>query len=269
MKAVVVTPTLGESPWLGETVASVAACAPGWRHVLVAPAERVAELSARFPAALVVAERGVGMYAAINSGLAAAGDWEAFSYLNDDDLLLPAFASSARAAETAGGRELLAYGRVQLINGRGRRVGVMPVSPVATMNRSLLSQRIEPVYQQGTTVTRAVFERIGGFDESFRLCGDAEFVARACVRGVPMRCVGRMVGAFRLRHGQMSKNLSGLRVERGRVNDMFNLVTTRRTLRHQFEKLVFRVANLPAYVERIARHGWVSFEEMIARGGDE
>ena len=69
MKLLVVTPTLGDSPWLTETVESVARCAAGARHVLVTRADRVTELAARFPEAQVVAESGAGMYAAINAGL--------------------------------------------------------------------------------------------------------------------------------------------------------------------------------------------------------
>ena len=49
---------------------------------------------------------------------------------------------------------------------------------------------------------------MGGFDESFRFCGDTEYMARACVAGLPFRCATlRNVAAFRLRAGQLTKNL--------------------------------------------------------------
>jgi Ca2+-binding RTX toxin-like protein len=69
MKLLVVTPTLGESPWLEETISSVAAVAGAPEHVLVAPADKVAALARRYPRVAVVAEPGGGMYAAINAGL--------------------------------------------------------------------------------------------------------------------------------------------------------------------------------------------------------
>ena len=128
MKLLVLTPTLGKSPWLEETVASVARLPVPCRHVLVAPAEIVAALSVRFPVAQVVPEIGGGMYAAINAGLAAVSDWDAFTYLNDDDWLLPNFVRVAQTAARAGDRPLMVYGRVRLIDAQGHRLGAIPVS---------------------------------------------------------------------------------------------------------------------------------------------
>lgn len=264
---VVITPTRGDSPWLEETVASVAACAPGWRHVLVAPDARVTELSRRFPAVRVVPERGEGMYAAINTGLVAAGAWEAFTYLNDDDVLLAGFAAAAREAELAVGKERIVYGGVKLIDGRGRRLGAIPVSPAPALNRALYAQRIEPVYQHGTVITRAVVERCGGFDEGLRFCGDSEFFARACVGGVRFVGVGRTVAAFRLRAGQLTKNRAAMRDERWRVDEKLRLLAPERKRVLAWARWRFRLANLPVYAERIARHGWITFDELLERGG--
>lgn len=110
MKILVVTPTLGESPWLAETVASVAALRIPGAHVLVAPEAAVGKLAARFPGVTVVPEPGGGMYAAVNAGLAAVQGWEAFTYINDDDLLLPGFTAVVERASHAAGTPLLAYG---------------------------------------------------------------------------------------------------------------------------------------------------------------
>ena len=268
MKILVVTPTLGESPWLAETVASVAALPLACAHVLVAPADAVPALAARFPRATVVAEPGGGMYAAINAGLAAARDWDAFTYLNDDDRLLPRFAAVARAAETAGDRPLIVYGGVRLIDAQGRRLGAIPISPAASLNRALYAQRLEPVFQHGTLVTRAALRSLGGFDASLRFCGDSEFLARACVTGVPfVRAGGAAVAAFRLRAGQLTKNRAALVAERARVDEKLGLLASRITLRHRWARLIFRGANLPIYAERVARHGFVSFDELLARAG--
>jgi hypothetical protein len=268
MKLLVLTPTLGESRWLEETVASVAGLPVACRHVLIAPEKAVSVLSARFPAAQVVPERGVGMYAAINAGLAEVGDWDAFTYLNDDDLLLPNFAAVAQTAARAGDRPLIVYGRVRLIDAQGRRLGAIPVSPAPSLNRALYAQRIEPVYQHGTLVTRAALGALGGFDETMRFCGDSEFLARACVTGVPFAHVGgAAVAAFRLRAGQLSKNRAALVAERARVDQKLGLLTSGMTLRHRWVRWRFRGANLCVYAERIARHGLVSFNELLTRAG--
>lgn len=269
MKLLVVTPTLAESPWLGETVASVAACAVPCEHLLVAPAAAVRALATSFPHLRVVTEPGGGMYAAINAGLAVAGDWDAFTYLNDDDLLLPDFSAVVRAVADAGGRPLIAYGGVRLIDARGRRLGAIPISPAPDMNRALYAQRLEPVYQHGTVATRAAVKEAGGtFDATLRFCGDSEFLARACVRGVPfVRATRREVAAFRLRAGQLTKNRGAMVAERRRVDEKLDLRAPLAAGVLRRARWRFRLANLAIYAERIRRHGFVSFDEILERVG--
>lgn len=266
MKILVVTPTLGESPWLAETVANVAALAGAHEHVLVTPLAAVATLGARFPGVTVLAEPGGGMYAAINAGLAAARDWDAFTYINDDDLLLPGFTAVVAAMAGRGTQPLLAYGGVRLIDAEGRRLGAIPVSPSPGINRDLYAQRLEPVYQHGTLINRAAWEQHGGFDPTYRFCGDSEFLARLCLRGVPAVRVSDKVAAFRLRRGQLTKNRPDMVAERARVDEQLGLPAPNLTVRHHWAKLVFRAANLPVYAGRILRHGFVSFDELLERG---
>ena len=267
MNILFVTPTLGDSPWLAETVASVEALHLRGEHVLVAPSGKVAGLASRFPGTKIVAEPGGGMYAAINAGLAAASDWDAFTYLNDDDLLRPGFVAVAAALAERPKQPLLAYGHVGLINGEGRRLGAIPVSPSPKLNRDLYAQRLEPVYQHGTLVSRAAWEQHGGFDLAYQFCGDSEFLARLCVRGVPAVRVGGEVAAFRLRPGQLTKNRPAMMAERARVDEQLGLLAASLTARHHWARLVFRAANLPVYAGRIVRHGFVSFEQLLERGG--
>jgi glycosyltransferase involved in cell wall biosynthesis len=269
VRLLVVTPTLGESRWLAETVASVAAVVELSRHVLVAPAAVTMSLISRFPKVDVVADPGGGMYAAINAGLAAARDWDAFTYINDDDVLLPRFADVVAAIRVAGAQQArVAYGGVRLIDAGGQRLGAIPVSPVPQLNRALYAQRLEPVYQHGTIATRAVIETLGAFDASLRYCGDSEFLARACVRGVPfVRATKHEVAAFRLRSGQLTKRRAALIAERARVDEKLGLLAPQPThiLRHA--RWRFRAANLLIYAERIRRHGFVSFDELLERCG--
>jgi glycosyltransferase involved in cell wall biosynthesis len=267
MKILVVTPTLGESPWLAETIASVAAFHGTCRHVLVAPTAKVEALAEKFPGVVIVSERGEGMYAAINTGLAASSDWEAFTYLNDDDLLLPEFADVILAITESGRQERrIAYGGVRLIDGNGRRLGAIPISPAPEINRVLYAQRLEPVYQHGTLATRAVVEAIGVFDGGLRFCGDSEFLARACVRGVPfVRATGREVAAFRLRTGQLTKNRLAMIAERARVDEKLGLIGPQSAGALRLARWRFRLANLAIYAERIRRHGFITLDELLAK----
>jgi hypothetical protein len=261
----VVTPTLGDSRWLGETVASVSAI--GARHVLVTPAARVEFLRSRFHGVSVVPEVGGGMYAAINAGLAASGEWDAFTYLNDDDLLLAEFRSVIDAM-AARSEPKIAYGAVRLIDAAGGRVGTIPTSPRSELNRHLYAQGIEPVYQHGTLISRAALAVLGGFDANFRYCGDSEFLARACVTGVPFTCATRReVAAFRVHAGQLTQRRSEMIAERRRVDEKLQLRPVPLTLQHRFARLRFRLANLPSYLGRIRRYGFISFDEMLVRVG--
>jgi hypothetical protein len=269
MKVLVITPTLGNSPWLDGCAASVAAHAGEHLHMLVAPSEKVAELRRRFTSAVVVPEptTAQGMYAAINVGLAATTGWDAFSYLNDDDLLLPSFAEVVNAIQrfSEARSPAIVYGRVRLVDRDGKRIGAIPISPAPELNRALYAQRLEPVYQHGTLVTRAVVEALGGFDESLRFCGDSEFLARACVSGIPfVRATMHEVAAFRLRAGQLTKDRAAMTAERARVDEKLGLLTSEKNLALRWARSRFRLANFDVYAERIWRHGWRSFDELLA-----
>ena len=226
MRVLVITPTRGVSPWLAETIASVAGFA-GCEHVLVAPGGVIGSLAFRFPTTRVIREPGGGMYAAINAGIEATRGWSAFTYINDDDMLLPDFRLMIDAIAFSDVRQaLVAYGGVRLIKGDGRRIGSIPISPAGKLNRALYAQRLEPVYQHGTVFTRAVIDAIGGFDASLRYCGDSEFLGRACVAGVPfVKATTHEVAAFRLRMGQLTKNRSAMIAERARVDEKLGLLT--------------------------------------------
>lgn len=223
------------------------------------------ELAGRFPGTTVAPEPGGGMYAAINTALAMAGDWEAFTYINDDDLLLPRFARVVECIQRY--PKGAAYGGVRLIGTHGQPLGSIPISPFPSLNRRLYGQRVEPVYQHGTVFSRNLYERIGGFDQGFRFCGDTEYMARACVAGLPFKCATvRSVAAFRLRAGQFTKNLPLMQAESDRAHTKLSLPERPITLRHRWARLVFRASNLPIYLERIARHGPITFGELLARG---
>ena len=267
MKSLVITPTLGNSPWLAETVASVAASGVTCHHVLVCPERARVDLATRFPQTQVVTEPGGGMYAAINAGIAAAAsEWDAFTYINDDDLLLPGFNAGVRMVERAPGAPLIAYGHVKLIDSAGRRLGAIPISPLPSLNRALYAQRIEPVFQQGTLVSRAAFAALRGFDTVLRFCGDSEFLARACIAGVPfVRVGGAPMAAFRLRAGQLTKDRAAMRAERTQVDLKLGLLAPLSAMTKWKTRILFRAANLPVYAERVARHGFVTFDELVAQ----
>src|SRR4051812_41225063 len=88
-RLLVVTPTLGSSVYLDQTVESVTSQSINILHVLVTPESMVAPLQARYRHAVVLADAGkeAGLYGAINVALTDLNqEWEWFTYINDDDL---------------------------------------------------------------------------------------------------------------------------------------------------------------------------------------
>ena len=108
---------------------------------------------------------------------------------------------------------------------------------------------------------------MGGFDEAFRVCGDSEFLARACVEGIPFVRVRGEVAAFRLRAGQLTKNRAVMEAERAEVDDRLKLRMGVAPAERRRARVLFRLANAGVYLERVVRHGFISFDELLARGG--
>ncbi|MCF3648740.1 hypothetical protein [Synoicihabitans lomoniglobus] len=235
--------------------------------MLVTRGERVDELAGRFPLTAVVAEAGRGMYAAINAGLAAEGDWDAFTYINDDDVLLSGFARLCTRVAAAKGEAVMFYGRVRLIDVEGRRLGGIPISTMPACNRALYAERLEPVYQHGTVITRAAWDRVGDFDGELRLCGDSDYLARVCLAGVAGKFVRGEVAAFRLRPRQLTQNREEMETERSAVDGKLGLRRDVGQWRRWCARIGFRTANLHLYAERVAKYGWKRFDTVITVSG--
>lgn len=241
MSRVLVIPTLGTSPLLAKAVAS-AAQLPDTQRIIVCPPERVAALSAAHPECRVVAENGPGLYAAINSGVAAATGWEWCGYLNDDDLL-----GAAAAAEPPAGCDV-GYGRVDYIDAAGRRVGSFPVETNPARVPRLLAAGIPAITPQGTWISRRAFATLGGFDAQLKFCGDFDFWLRAAARGLRFACQPGVAGAFRLRAGQLSAQRAGAAAELAAV--CARLPQAHGEISLALARIGFRLRNLPLIWER-------------------
>jgi glycosyltransferase len=256
MKLRIVTATRGESPFWADAVASIRATAAGAEHVIVCPVARVASVAATAAGARVIAEERPGLYAALNTGLRAApSDWDAFTWLNDDDqLVAPGFGAVVAAGTDA------TYGRVELIDGRGGRIGELPVARRGGDLAPLLARGLVPLAQPGTVIRRAVWEKLGGFDETYRLAGDLDFFVRALAGGAQFKFVAQTAAAFRLTAGQLSKER-----ETGDREKLRALEPLASTPRDPAALWRFRAGNLAVYFERLRRHGFVSMQTLYER----
>jgi len=257
VKLRVVTATRGDSPFWSGALASLRNLPLDWEHVIVCPPDRASSLA--HSQALVVPERGAGLYAALNQGWHAPGAWDALASLNDDDLLLtPGF---GRACEELARRPDVeaVYGRVRLIGAGGENLGAQPVARRAEDIAALLGRGIVPLAQPGMVVRRSLLERLGGFDESYRLAGDLDFFVRALLASARFLFVDAWVASFRLHAGQLSKERAAIEAEIARALRPLAGVGGRAA------RWRFRLGNLGIYLDRVRRHGWVSMRELYDR----
>lgn len=266
---IVITPTLGRSRFLEETVRSVADVAReiSLRHLLVCPAGEVAALAERFPEATVVGETsaGGGLYGAVANALAAAGEWRWFTYINDDDLLSPGFAEMA-ARHDASNTSSIAYGKVDLIDEEGRKIAPFPICRNPRWFYALWSMGITPFTQQGSLVSREVWDRVGGFEGEFRLNADFAFWAKAMKKEVPFCFYPSRVAAFRMRKGQLSADLGAVAEEKRKILEKYFHRKPGPGERCA-ARIYFRLTNIGAYATRLRRKGFRRSEAMLGEGG--
>ena len=260
MTATVITATLGRSPHLPETVRSVAALGSDVHHILVCPADARAALAAAHPGVEVVVEARPGLYAALNTAWPLAGKADLITWLNDDDLLLPA--GFAQLAVLLARRDELdfGYGRVELVDGRGRPVCEIPVAHRPADLAALLVQGIMPLAQPGTVIRHRALKRLNGLDESYAITGDLDLFVRALAEGLRFGFVDAPVAVFRLKAGQLSKRAAAVAAETARsLRPLAGVAASRRA------RWRFWISNLGPYLQRVRRHGWVSMRDLYDR----
>lgn len=267
-RILIVTPTLGESGFLDETMASVEALPLDIVHVLSVPASKVAGLAARYPNAIVTPDAGKtgGIYGALNAGLRAAPPgWDWFTYINDDDTLLPGFGLAAFRHFGQTSPEPVFYGDVELIDGQGQCIARITTARNPGWIPALLQQGISPLMQQGMLFRRDVVEQLAGFDLRYRLCADLDFWLRAYAGKNRFRYHPLRVARFRLRDGQLSGDT---RITIAEQDDIVarHLPDRVSSPKRWLTRLNYRLFNLPRYLARIRRRGFLTSYAMLQPG---
>ena len=268
-RLLIITPTLGSSPFLDETMASVQDLPCHVLHVISCPTPRVEELRQRFPPCRVIADAGPkgGIYGALNAALdAVAGeDWDWFTYINDDDTLGPDFPAALQAHLARPDPEPVLYGNVRLIDDDSAPFGWITTEPVPAQIQFMLHQTISPLNQQGMLFSRQAVRHLVGFDLRYKLCADLDFWVRALQAGFAFRFVPAEVGKFRVRRGQLSGDINLTRAE---FQDIVSrhLPNPPDKLTLKAARLRYRVINFPRYLERLKHRGLKTSEALLNDG---
>jgi GT2 family glycosyltransferase len=264
-KILVVTPTLGESVFLDKTVDSVMTQLLDIVHVIAAPPEKQGVLQARFPHARVINDGGkaVGLYGALNAALDQVSEaWDWFTYINDDDVLLPGFSEAFYRHMRSAAPEPVVYGDVAMIDESDQSISLVTIERDPAWIPALLQQGISPLMQQGMLFRRDVVRNLQGFDTRYRLCADLDFWLRAYVSGAKFRYYPKRVAQFRLRSGQLSGNTATTIREQDDIvrRHLPAPVARWKIARARWR---YRVCNLPRYVARTRARGFRTSYELL------
>jgi hypothetical protein len=265
VQLLVITPTLGQSPHLSETVGCINRLDLSIQHIISCPRTKVVELGARFPRSHVVADRGreAGLYGAINAGLAAAQKrWDFFTYLNDDDCFGMHFAAMFKRHATAENLRTVGFGCIWNIDKAGRKVTGMTVGPYPQQYPALLQMGISPTGQQGMVFGREVVEAIGAYSTQYKICGDLDYWCRAMAAGFRFIFYPLEAGRFRLQAGQISGDVRTLRDELQRITRI-HFPKEIPVLQKKLAKATYRLYNAPRYFQRIARLGLKNSYQLL------
>jgi hypothetical protein len=265
MDLLIVTPTLGRSRFLDETVNSTKLSGMRVQHVISCPKDSIRALERRFPYARVVADQGSqgGIYGAINAGLAAAHDrWDFFTYLNDDDLLGRDFAAMFTRHAVPANRNTVAFGCISHIDNEGRKLMPMTVGPNPRQYPVLLQMGISPTGQQGMVFGRETVEAIGFYSTRYKLCGDLDYWCRAMAAGFRFVFYPLEAGRFRLQEGQLSADTDTTRRELPEIaRTYFPRQASAAEKLHA--KLAYRLYNSWRYLDRVMRRGFKTGYQLL------
>jgi len=265
MRLLIVTPTLGQSPYLGETMGCINRLDISIQHIICCPETKIAELRSRFPRSYVVADHGrqAGLYGAINAGLSAAPrPWDFFTYLNDDDLLGMHFGTMFKRHATAENLRTVGFGCIWNIDKSGRKVTGMTVGPYPEQYPALLQMGISPTGQQGMVFGREVVETIGAYSTQYKICGDLDYWCRAMAAGFRFIFYPLEAGCFRLQGGQISGDVCTLRDELRRIARI-HFPKEVPVLQSKLAKATYRLYNARRYFQRILRLGFKRSYQLL------
>ncbi|HEY5813343.1 MAG TPA: hypothetical protein VIT23_11920 [Terrimicrobiaceae bacterium] len=265
MRLLIITPTLGQSCFLDETVNCIYRLEAPIQHIISCPKDVIAPLKERFTRSQVVADRGRegGIYGAINAGLSAACEpWDFFSYLNDDDLLGRNFEIMFKRHAMAANRNTVAFGCISNIDSSGRKLMGMTVGPNPSQYPALLQMGMSPTGQQGMVFGRDVVDAIGSYSTRYKLCGDLDYWCKAMAAGFRFIFYPLEAGKFRVQDGQLSGDTETTRSELAQIAKV-HFPKEASASEKLWAKLTYRVYNAPRYVQRIARWGFKSSYQLL------
>jgi glycosyltransferase involved in cell wall biosynthesis len=261
MRLLVVTPTLGISPYLNQTIDSVRNLPGEVRHVIVCPMNKVAEIKAKYKFLKVIPEKKYGgMYAAINSGIAySKGEFDFFCYINDDDYFLPSVKNCLNQMKN---KPNIYFGKTKIVNSFGNFLYDAPTASHGVLCEEYLNCEIVPFMQSSMIFPISVIQKIGNFDSTYKYCGDLEFISRAVKCGIKFIKVNSYISAFRVHYGQLSSNRDAMEIEIYKLRELHEF-KKRSMIRKFLVKMHFVICNIKSYISRMIKVNKITSSQVF------
>ena len=204
----IVTPALNGEATIADTLESVARQGyPNLQHLVMdgASTDRTVEIARGFPHVEVHSEPDRGLSDALNKGLGLArGDL--VGWLNADDISAPGALERVGRAFAERPDAPLVTGLCRIVGGDGREIR----RPITAYKNFLLRRYSYRLYltqnfisSPASFMNRRTLERVGGFDERFRLSMDYDMFLRLLKHGDPI-VIDEYLASFRMDAGTLS-----------------------------------------------------------------
>lgn len=179
----IITPSFNRADMITDAVESVRAQNdPACEHIIVdgGSTDGTLEVLKKYPHLRVISEPDEGMYDALNKGIHLARG-EIVGWLNTDDRLAPGCLAAVRAAFDQSPDSLAVVGGL-LYEQAGSLTRSRPAPDLAQY--LALAGRFAVNFPNGWFLRRAVYDRVGRFDSSYRYTADNELMLRIVRAGI-------------------------------------------------------------------------------------
>ena len=147
--------------------------------------DETCSIARKYPHVILLSEKDSGIYDAMNKGIKLSKN-EILSFLNSDDYYLNDTFSIVEEVFEKHPESDIVYGNI-LVNGIEFKPG--------TGRNSFGGARI---FHPAAFIRRSLFERLGGYDTSYRICADLDFFLRAKESGATFTYIDKPLAVFAL-----------------------------------------------------------------------
>jgi glycosyltransferase involved in cell wall biosynthesis len=190
-------------------------------------------------------EKDAGQAAAIREGFArATGD--VLAWINSDDWYEPGALLAVGEAFARGGAEIV-HGSVRFVDAQGKRLWDAPL----VLDERILAWESEYPAQPALFFSRALYEKAGGVDPSFRFAMDYDLLVRMVRAGGRGRKLWRTLASFRLHPTSKTSTLAQIgaqEVARVRAREGWDRGSAAQKLTRRWSARLSRMARDPRLV---------------------